>query len=79
MKNGTFTALVTPFTADLALDQSGLEKLTAFQIENNITGILAVGTTGESPTLSWDEHHMVVDTVTSLVKKKMSLYCRCWK
>jgi 4-hydroxy-tetrahydrodipicolinate synthase len=73
MKKGTFTALITPFTADLALDRSGLEKLVAFQIENGITGILAVGTTGESPTLSWDEHHLVVDTVASLVKKK----CLC--
>jgi 4-hydroxy-tetrahydrodipicolinate synthase len=73
MKKGSFTALVTPFTADLALDRSGLEKLAAFQIENGITGILAVGTTGESPTLSWNEHHMVVDTVASLAQKK----CLC--
>lgn len=73
MKKGCFTALVTPFTANLALDRSGLEKLAAFQIENGITGILAVGTTGESPTLAWGEHHTVVTGVSSLAKGK----CLC--
>jgi 4-hydroxy-tetrahydrodipicolinate synthase len=74
MRSGCFTALVTPFTADGAqVDSEGLQKLAAFQIENNITGILAVGTTGESPTLAWEEHHAVAGTVTQLVKGK----CLC--
>jgi 4-hydroxy-tetrahydrodipicolinate synthase len=59
---------VTPFDSDLLIDRVGLEKLVAFQIENGITGILAVGTTGESPTLNWDEHHTVINAVTSQVK-----------
>ncbi len=66
MKKGCYTALVTPFDSNLYLDRDGLEKLVAFQIENGITGILAVGTTGESPTLSWDEHHTVVNSVAAL-------------
>jgi 4-hydroxy-tetrahydrodipicolinate synthase len=70
MRKGCYTALITPFTADLALDRSGLEKLAAFQIENGITGILAVGTTGESPTLTWDEHHTVVTSLVSLAREK---------
>jgi 4-hydroxy-tetrahydrodipicolinate synthase len=70
MRKGCYTALITPFTADLALDRSGLEKLAAFQIENGITGILAVGTTGESPTLTWDEHHTMVTSLASLAREK---------
>jgi len=74
MKSGCYTALVTPFTPDGArVDQEGLEKLAAFQIENNCTGILAVGTTGESPTLDWEEHNHVVETVAGLTKGR----CRC--
>jgi 4-hydroxy-tetrahydrodipicolinate synthase len=69
MKPGCYTALVTPFTPDGAhIDRPGLERLAAFQIENGITGILAVGTTGESPTLAWDEHHTVVEQIAQLTK-----------
>jgi 4-hydroxy-tetrahydrodipicolinate synthase len=69
MKSGCYTALVTPFTADGdRVDHEGLQRLIAFQIENNITGILAVGTTGESPTLAWDEHHAVVDQAARMSK-----------
>ena len=69
MKSGCYTALVTPFTPDGAqVDQEGLEKLAAFQIANNITGILAVGTTGESPAFEWEEHNHVVETVAGLAK-----------
>lgn len=62
MKTGCYTALATPF-AENGIDIPGLEKLVAFQIANGITGILAVGTTGESPTLSWEEHNKVVEIV----------------
>ncbi|MBW1867416.1 MAG: dihydrodipicolinate synthase family protein, partial [Deltaproteobacteria bacterium] len=55
MKPGCYTALITPFKKG-QIDYEGLDRLTAFQIENGISGILAVGTTGESPTLSWNEH-----------------------
>lgn len=71
MRSGCYTALVTPFTADGSqVDQEGLDQLTQFQIENNITGILAVGTTGESPTLTWDEHHEVVGSVARATRGK---------
>ncbi|MCP3950636.1 MAG: 4-hydroxy-tetrahydrodipicolinate synthase, partial [Desulfobacterales bacterium] len=62
MKSGCYTALATPFKGD-GVDYQGLEQLVDFQISNGITGILAVGTTGESPTLSWEEHNRVVETV----------------
>jgi 4-hydroxy-tetrahydrodipicolinate synthase len=69
MKSGCYTALVTPFTSDGGrVDEEGLQRLIAFQIENDITGILAVGTTGESPTLAWEEHHAVVDQTARMAK-----------
>ena len=69
MKSGCYTALVTPFLND-AIDQEGLDKLIDFQITNGITGILAVGTTGESPTLSWEEHNSVIEAVAKKTKDK---------
>lgn len=60
---GAFTALVTPFTVDRAVDWAGLERLVAYQVEQGIDGILACGTTGESPTLDMDEHSKVIEAV----------------
>jgi len=67
MKTGCYTALATPFKGD-GVDYQGLEQLVDFQISSGITGILAVGTTGESPTLSWEEHNRVVETVVGKCK-----------
>lgn len=69
MLAGCFTAIVTPFKND-TVDYEGLGKLSEFQIENGITGILAVGTTGESPVLSWDEHNRVIEMVAEKSKDK---------
>ncbi len=71
MKSGCYTALVTPFTADGSqIDREGLQRLTAFQMHNGITGILAVGTTGESPTLAWEEHDKMVELVARDTKDR---------
>jgi len=72
MNSGCYTAIVTPFDGD-GVDEAGLARLADFQIQNGITGILAVGTTGESPTLAWQEHHHVVKAYASLAKGK----CLC--
>jgi len=72
MKAGCFTAIATPFT-DGAVDYDGLDKLAEFQIQNGITGIVAVGTTGESPVLSWDEHNKVIEAVAKKTKDR----CLC--
>ncbi len=69
MITGCFTALITPFN-NFAVDYENLGKLADFQIENGITGILAVGTTGESPTLTWDEHNKVIEDVAKKTKGK---------
>ncbi len=63
MLKGCFTALVTPFTNDQQLDRGSLERLIEFQVTNGISGLLAVGTTGESPTLEWQEHNDVTRLV----------------
>lgn len=57
---GSFTALVTPFR-DGKLDEDAVRKLVDWQIENGTNGLVPVGTTGESPTLSHDEHGRVVE------------------
>jgi len=46
---------------DGSVDSAVLEKLIDFQIANNVQGVLAVGTTGESPTLLWEEHNDVIE------------------
>lgn len=58
---GSYVAIVTPMTADGAVDYSALEKLIEFHVENGTHGIVSVGTTGESSTLSIDEHLSVVE------------------
>jgi 4-hydroxy-tetrahydrodipicolinate synthase len=57
---GSFTALVTPFK-DGALDEQAFRDLVNWQIGEGTHGLVPVGTTGESPTLSHDEHHKVVE------------------
>ncbi|WDP85030.1 MAG: 4-hydroxy-tetrahydrodipicolinate synthase [Desulfobacter sp.] len=73
MEQGCYTALVTPFTSQSDLDQTGLAQLIDFQMENGITGILATGTTGESPTFKWKEH----DHVIALTAKQTKGKCKC--
>lgn len=58
---GAWTALITPMTSDAGVDWEGLEKNLQFQIEQGITGLVPTGTTGESPTLSWDEHNTIIE------------------
>jgi len=64
---GTFTALVTPFTADGAIDEDTLAKLVDLQIEGGVEGIVACGTTGESATLSNEEQLRVIQLVRERV------------
>jgi 4-hydroxy-tetrahydrodipicolinate synthase len=59
---GAITALVTPF-ADGAVDEDALRRLVEWQIAEGTTGLVPVGTTGETPTLSHEEHERVVEVV----------------
>jgi 4-hydroxy-tetrahydrodipicolinate synthase len=67
---GSWTALITPFKEDGSVDYDGLEKNIAFQTDQGITGILAVGTTGESPTLSTREHIDVIAKVNKFAAER---------
>src|SRR4051812_7113494 len=67
MFRGTYTALVTPFR-DGAIDAAAFEKLIEGQIAAGITGLVAIGTTGESPTLSHDEREQVIRLTIEIVR-----------
>src|SRR6185503_697769 len=56
---GTYTALVTPFAGD-AVDEPALRRLVEAQIAGGVEGLVPVGTTGESPTVTMDEHVRVI-------------------
>ena len=58
--SGAFTALITPFKNG-AVDEDAFVKLVEWQIEQGIHGLVPVGTTGESPTLSHEEHDRVIE------------------
>jgi 4-hydroxy-tetrahydrodipicolinate synthase len=70
MFTGAFVALVTPFQ-DGEIDFRTLDELIDFQLENGIDGIVPVGTTGESPTLSHEEHKQVIERVVKAVAGKV--------
>jgi len=59
--SGTITAMVTPFAADGSVDYVRLREIVEAQVAAGIDGICAVGTSGESPTLSHEEHHEVIE------------------
>jgi 4-hydroxy-tetrahydrodipicolinate synthase len=61
--SGCYTALITPMNSNRQVDYDGLQELVDFQIKNGAKGLLAVGTTGESPTLDWSEHSKVIEKV----------------
>ena len=69
MFRGTFTALVTPFR-DGGIDVSAFEQLIETQIAAGITGIVAIGTTGESPTLSHAEREQVIHVAVGKASKR---------
>jgi len=71
MLKGAFSAIITPMTADGQVDYEGLKKHIEFQIQNGINGIVPCGTTGESATLSHDEHKQVVKTVVEQVNGRV--------
>ena len=69
MFRGTFTALVTPFR-DGGIDVSAFETQIETQIAAGITGIIAIGTTGESPTLSHDERKQLIQLAVATANKR---------
>src|SRR5437667_5053646 len=69
MFRGTFTALVTPFRNG-GIDDSAFNKLIETQIAAGISGVVAIGTTGESPTLSHEEREQVIRLSVATANKR---------
>jgi 4-hydroxy-tetrahydrodipicolinate synthase len=72
MFTGTYTAIVTPFKGG-RIDEAALERLIKAQIESGVDGIVPVGTTGESPTLSYEEHIRVVELAVKFAGQKIKV------
>ena len=73
MFEGAYTAIVTPFNRDGSVDFGKLRDLIELQIKNGIDGIVPVGTTGESPTLDYEEHEKVVEASVETARKRIKV------
>src|SRR3954463_4927607 len=69
---GTYTALVTPFRSG-KVDEAALRNLIGFQIKGGVDGVVPVGTTGESPTLDYDEHIQVIESTVRAAAGKVKV------
>ena len=69
---GSYCALITPFKED-AIDKDSLKKIIKWHISQGTKGVIPCGTTGESPTLSHNEHREVVEIVTEVANKKIQV------
>ena len=72
MATNTYTALITPFLQN-KLDIDSFVKIIENQISNGIDGIVPCGTTGESPTLSADEHNLLIEVSVATAKNKIKV------
>jgi len=71
MFKGSYVALITPMRTDGSVDEKKLEALVEWQIQEGTNGLVPTGTTGESPTLSHDEHKRVVEIVLGVAKGRV--------
>jgi len=71
--SGTFTALVTPFR-DGQVDETAFTRLLEAQIAGGVDGVVPVGTTGESATLTMEEHLRVIELTVQVVNKRIKVY-----
>ncbi len=73
MFNGSFVALITPMQPDGAVDLDAFAKFVEWQIGQGTHGIVPVGTTGESPTLTHDEHRQVVEAAVKVAAGRVKV------
>ena len=73
MIKGAYTAMVTPFLNDTQIDLEGFIQNIHFQIEQGIDGLVILGTTGESPTLSFNEQKQLIQTAQNKIQGKIPL------
>ncbi|MDY3757782.1 MAG: 4-hydroxy-tetrahydrodipicolinate synthase, partial [Treponema sp.] len=67
--HGAYTAMITPMNADGSVDYDGFAKNVQFQLDQGIDGLLPLGTTGETPTLTEDEEDKIIDIAIKHVKE----------
>lgn len=70
---GVWPALATPFTDDGTLDLDAYRRLLRFALDQGVTGVVPCGTTGESPTLTWDEHDELVSIAIDEVDERVGV------
>jgi 4-hydroxy-tetrahydrodipicolinate synthase len=68
---GSIVAIVTPMQEGGALDLGALARLIEFHIESGTSGVVIVGTTGESPTVDYDEHCLLIKSAVELVRGRI--------
>ncbi|MGN7619077.1 MAG: 4-hydroxy-tetrahydrodipicolinate synthase [Ehrlichia sp.] len=68
-----FTALVTPFKGDFSIDEDAFCKLIEYQISGNVHGLVPCGTTGEYPTLSFEEYCRTVELCVKVTNKRVPI------
>ncbi|MBE7210865.1 MAG: 4-hydroxy-tetrahydrodipicolinate synthase [Gluconacetobacter diazotrophicus] len=71
MFHGSITALITPMTANGAVDEAAFRRLVDWQVREGSDGLVPVGTTGESPTLSHAEHRRLIDLCVEVAAKRV--------
>ncbi len=71
--SGSLVAIVTPMHEDGSLDLDAFRKLIDWHIEEGTQGIVVVGTTGESPTVTFDEHHLLIRTAVEHAKRRVPI------
>src|SRR5437868_6084992 len=72
MFTGTYTAIVTPFKNG-NIDEAALERLIKLQIRGGVDGIVPVGTTGESPTVNYEEHIRIIELSVKFAAGKIKV------
>ena len=73
MFTGAYTAIITPFDRDGAVDYARFRELVERQVEGGMDGVVPVGTTGESPTLDFDEHSRVIETAVEVCRGRVKV------
>src|SRR5258705_11140870 len=71
--SGSLVAIVTPMHEDGSLDLDAFRKLIDWHIKEGTDGIVVVGTTGESPTVDWDEHRLLIKTAVDHAAKRIPI------
>ena len=69
---GTFVAMITPFTSDDEVDEEGMRKNINYLIENGVDGIVVAGTTGESATITHEEQEKMIDILIDEVNGRVT-------